>query len=155
MNPLRRSFLKLSGAAGAVALAIGAGLMRASAALAAWNKAGFDAKATAEALKSLGAAGSTPSKDILIRAPEIAENGAQVPIEVTSRVPNTQSLSIVVDKNPFPLNSTFDFANGAEPFVSTRIKLGQTSSVIVVVRAGDKFFTATKEIKVTIGGCGG
>ncbi len=88
-------------------------------------------------------------------APEIAENGAQVPVTVTSRIANTQSISIIVDKNPFPLSSTFEFAGGAEGYVSTRLKMGQTSNVIAVVKADGKFFSASKEVKVTIGGCGG
>jgi sulfur-oxidizing protein SoxY len=87
--------------------------------------------------------------------PEIAENGAQVPVTVLSKIPNTQSISIVIDKNPFPLSSTFEFSNGAETYVSTRLKMGQTSNVIALVKADGKSFTATKEVKVTIGGCGG
>src|ERR1043165_9357356 len=80
------------------------------AALAAWNKEAFGAKSAADALKSLGAAGATPSKDILIEAPQIAENGAVVPIEVTSNVPGTRALAVVVEKNPFPLVAKFDFS---------------------------------------------
>lgn len=153
MEPLRRTLLKFVVASSALAASA---LLGARSALAAvWNKAGFEAKTAAEALKSLGVAGATASREILIAAPEIAENGAQVPITVTSRLPNTQSISIVVDKNPFPLSSTFDFANGAEGFVSTRLKMGQTSTVIAVVKADGRFYTATKEVKVTIGGCGG
>ena len=78
-----------------------------------------------------------------------------MPVTVTSKIPNTQSISIVVDKNPFPLSSTFEFSNGAESYVSTRLKMGQTSNVIAVIKADGKFYTATKEVKVTIGGCGG
>jgi sulfur-oxidizing protein SoxY len=132
------------------------GLIGARAAFAAvWNKAGFESKTTADALKALGVAGATASRDIQITAPEIAENGAQVPVTVLSKIPNTQSISIVIDKNPFPLSSTFEFSNGAESYVSTRLKMGQTSNVIALVKADGKFFTATKEVKVTIGGCGG
>ena len=156
MNQLRRLFLKFAGATGTAALALGAGVLRTGAVFAAvWNKAGFEAKATPDALKSLGATGAQPSKDIVITAPDIAENGAQVPVTVTSRIPNTQSISIIADKNPFPLTSTFDLSNGAEGYISTKLKMGQTSNVIVVVRADGKFFTASKEVKVTIGGCGG
>ncbi len=120
-----------------------------------WNKTGFESKTTAEALKTLGVAAAAVNKDIQISAPEIAENGAQVPVTVTSKIPNTQSISIVVDKNPFPLSSTYEFSNGAESYVSTRLKMGQTSNVIAIVKADGKFFTASKEVKVTIGGCGG
>ncbi len=112
-------------------------------------------KFSADALKTLGVANAQLSKDIVLTAPDIAENGAQVPVTITSRIPNTQSVSIVVDKNPFPLNSTYEFANGADSYVSTKLKMGQTSNVIAVVKADGKFFTAVKEVKVTIGGCGG
>jgi len=156
MHQYRRKFLQALGAALPLAIAAGAGLLRAGNALAAaWNKTGFDAKVAAEAMKSLGVTGAQPSKDIVLTAPDIAENGAQVPVTITSRIPNTQSISIVVDKNPFPLNSTYDFANGADSYVSTKLKMGQTSNVIAVVKADGKFFTASKEVKVTIGGCGG
>ncbi len=156
MQRLRRTLLKAIGAAAPLMLAAGAGLLRTGNALAAvWNKTGFEAKAAADAMKSLGVTGAQPSKDITLVAPDIAENGAQVPVTVTSKIPNTQSISIVIDKNPFPLSGTFDFVNGAEGYVSTKLKMGQTSNVIAVVKADGKFFTVTKEVKVTIGGCGG
>jgi sulfur-oxidizing protein SoxY len=151
MNQLRRTFLKLAGAT----LAVGAGLLAAGQALAAaWNKAGFEAKTTADALKNVGATGMIESKDITITAPDIAENGAVVPIAVTSKIPNTQSISILAEKNPFPLTSTHDVANGGEGYVSIRLKIGETSNVRAVVKADGKFYTAVKEIKITIGGCG-
>jgi sulfur-oxidizing protein SoxY len=153
MNHLRRTLLRLTGA---VFVTTTASMLKVGQVLAAtWNKAGFESKAAADALKTLGATTTTPSKEIVITAPDIAENGAQVPVTVSSKLANTQSISIVVDKNPFPLNSSFDFANGAEGYVSTKIKMDQTSNVIAVVKADGKFFTARKEVKVTIGGCGG
>jgi sulfur-oxidizing protein SoxY len=153
MNPLRRTLVKFLIASSSVAAA---GLLGVRAAFAAaWNKAGFEAKSTADALKTLGVAGATVSRDIQITAPEIAENGAQVPVTVISKIQNTQSISIVIDKNPFPLSSTFEFSNGADSYVSTRLKMGQTSNVIAIVKADGKYFTATREVKVTIGGCGG
>jgi sulfur-oxidizing protein SoxY len=156
MHQLRRKLLRAIGAAAPLMLAAGAGLSRTGSAFAAvWNKSGFEAKATADALKSLGVAGAQPSKDITLTAPDIAENGAQVPVTITSRIPNTQNISIIIDKNPFPLNSSYDFANGADAYVSIKLKMGQTSNVIAVIKADGKFFTASKEIKVTIGGCGG
>lgn len=156
MHQYRRRLLKAIAAAAPLAVAIGAGLFRVGDALAAtWNKTGFDAKVAADALKSLGVTGAQPSKDIVLTAPDIAENGAQVPVTITSKIPNTQSISIVVDKNPFPLNSSYEFANGADSYVSTKLKMGQTSNVMAVVKADGKFFTASKEVKVTIGGCGG
>ena len=153
MKVKRRQFIRI--AAGAAALAaIGPHAAR-QAAAAEWNKAGFQAKAVDEALKSIGAAGAVPSKDIVIKAPDIAENGAVVPIEVTSKIPNTQSITIIADKNPFPLVASFDFANGAEGYASTRVKMGGTSDVRAIVKADGKFYTAAREVKVTIGGCGG
>ena len=155
MNQLRRTFLKLSGGAGAFALAVGAGLIRTGELLAAtWNKAGFESKAVADALKSLGATNLIESKEILITAPDIAENGAVVPVAVTSKLPNTQSISIIAEKNPFPLTSTYDVAHGGEGYVSIRLKIGETSNVRAVVKADGKYYTAAKEVKVTIGGCG-
>ena len=155
MNDVRRSFLKLAGSVGALAAIGAAGLLRAAAAWAAnWNKAGFESKSLADVLKSLGAASPAESRDIAITAPDIAENGAVVPVAVTSRIPNTQQISIVAEKNPFPLAATFEVSSGSEGYVSTRIKMGQTSDVWAVVRADGKFFTARKEIKITVGGCG-
>jgi sulfur-oxidizing protein SoxY len=120
----------------------------------AWNQSGFNSKTLADALKSIGATTSFESRDILVKAPEIAENGAIVPVEVVSRIPNTRFIAILAEKNPFPLIATFDLREGAEGFVSTRVKLGQTSLVRVIVKADDKVYSATREVKVTIGGCG-
>ncbi len=156
MNIVRRSFLKLAGNVGALAALGAASLLQSAGAWAAsaWNKAGFESKAFADALKSLGVANPVESRDITITAPDIAENGAVVPVAVTSKIPGTEQISIVSEKNPFPLAATFDIANGSEGYVSTRIKMGQTSDVWAVVKAGGKYFTAKKEIKITVGGCG-
>ena len=149
MKPLRRTILNFAGA-------LAAGLFFAPLrALAAWNKEAFGAKTTADALKSLGAAGSAESKDIAIEAPQIAENGAVVPIEITSNVPNTRSIAVVIEKNPFPLAARFEFGDGALPYVKVNVKLGESSFVRVVAEAGGRHYSAAKEIKVTIGGCGG
>ena len=154
MNEFRRSFLKLTGGATALAVAAMAGLLRTGQAWAAWNKTGFESKAVADVLKSLGATDAAESKDIVITAPDIAENGAVVPVAVTSRIPNTQQISVVAEKNPFPLAATFDVAGGGEGYVSTRIKMGQTSNVWAVVKADGKYYVAKKEVKITVGGCG-
>lgn len=154
-SDLRRSFVKFSGSAGALAAFAATGLLKTTQAMATvWNKTGFESKAVPDALKSLGASGAADSRDIVITAPDIAENGAVVPIEVVSRIPNTQSISIIAEKNPFPLAATMDFINGAEPYAYVRIKLGQTSNVRAVVKADGKFFSAVKEVKITVGGCG-
>jgi sulfur-oxidizing protein SoxY len=154
MDRIRRTLLKGSGAAGALVVASATGVLKPAVA-AEWNKAAFSVNSTADALKAIGAVAPTESSEITIKAPEIAENGAVVPVEVTSKLPNTQSIAIVVDKNPVPLAASFDLAGGAEGFVSTRIKMGETSKVFAVVKADGKHYTAAKEVKVTIGGCGG
>jgi sulfur-oxidizing protein SoxY len=147
MNSFRRTLL------GAFAAGL---LLRPWAALAAaWNKDAFGAKSAADALKGLGAANPAPSKDIIIEAPQIAENGAVVPIEVSSNIPGTKAISVIIEKNPFPLTGRFEFMDGALPFVKLNVKMGETSDVRVIAEAGGRHFVATKEIKVTIGGCGG
>ena len=123
--------------------------------LAAWNEQAFGAKTAADALQGIGASGAAASKDIVIEAPQIAENGAVVPIEISSNIPGTTAIAVVIEKNPFPLAGRFEFKEGAAPFVKLNVKMGETSDVRVVATAGGKSFTAAREIKVTIGGCGG
>ncbi len=156
MNFARRTFVKGAGAAGTVAVAVAAGLLKPTEVLAAeWNKAAFEAKGMPDTMKAIGATAAADSKDITIKAPDIAENGAVVPVEVTSKIAGTTSITMLVEKNAQPLVADFDLANGADGYVSTRIKMGQTSNVRVVVQAGGKTYSAVKEVKVTIGGCGG
>jgi sulfur-oxidizing protein SoxY len=145
MNPLRRALVA------AFVLAIA----RPLAALAAWNKEAFGAKTPGDALKSLGIASAAPSAELHIDAPEIAENGAVVPIEISSAVPGTSALIVVIDKNPFPLTARFDFKEGALPFVKLNAKMQETSEIRVLAEAAGKHYVATREVKVTIGGCGG
>jgi sulfur-oxidizing protein SoxY len=125
------------------------------AALAAWNERAFGAKTAADALKSLGIADAVPSKELTIDAPQIAENGAVVPIEVSSSIPGTSAISVVIEKNPFPLVSRFEFKEGALPFVKVNVKMGETSDIRAIAEAGGRHYSATREVKVTIGGCGG
>ncbi len=149
MDAVRRMLLQGAGA-------LAAGLLVPLAAVAAtWNKAAFGAKTAADALKNIGFVDAVPSKDLVMDAPEIAENGAVVPIEVTSNVPGTRSIAVVADKNPFPLVAKFDFAEGALPYAKVNIKMQETSDVHVIAEANGKHYRATKNIKVTIGGCGG
>lgn len=156
MNHQRRQVLKGAGAAGAVGVAMAAGLLKPTAVYAApWNQAGFEARSLADALKAINGAGAAESAQITVKAPDIAENGAVVPVEVSSAIPGTESIAIIGEKNNLPLVAQFDLMNGAEGFVSTRIKLGSTSNVRAVVKAGGKMYSAAKEVKVTIGGCGG
>jgi len=152
MQMNRRKALATVGAFGALLVA---GLLRPVAALAAWNKAAFGAKSSGDAIKGLGVANAEPSNAIIIEAPQIAENGAVVPIEVMSNIPGTTALAVMVEKNPFPLAGRFDFMEGALPFVKLNVKMGETSDVRVIATAGGRHYVATKEVKVTIGGCGG
>jgi sulfur-oxidizing protein SoxY len=145
----RRGLLQVAGAM------LLAGLLKPVAALAAWNRAAFQSKSSADAMKSLGAPSAETSAGIVIEAPQIAENGAVVPIEVTSNIPGTTALAVLVEKHPYPLVARFDFAEGALPFVKINAKMGETSDVRVIATAGGRHYQATKEIKVTIGGCGG
>jgi len=141
--------------AAAIAAAFVSGLIKpASLWAAAWNKPAFEARALADVLKGIGATDATPSSDITIKAPDLAENGARVQIEVTSRIPGTRSMAIIAEKNPFPLIASFEFSNGAEAFISTYIKMGESANVRAVVNAEGKIYTAAKEVRVTIGGCG-
>ncbi len=153
MNKTRRTILT---GFGATLTAWTAGLLRPAAAFASdWNKAAFGAKNPADALKGLGYANPEPSSDIVLEAPEIAENGAVVPIEVTARIAGVQSVTVMVDKNPSPMVGVFEFSGQVEPYVATRIKMGQSSPVRVFVKAGGRTYTASKDVKVTVGGCGG
>jgi sulfur-oxidizing protein SoxY len=148
MNSLRRNALRFT-------TGLAASLLLPLRALAAWNKEAFQSKTAADALKGLGVGASTESKDIAIDAPQIAENGAVVPIEITSHVANTRSISVVIEKNPFPLAARFEFGEAALPYVKVNVKMGESSFVRVLAEAGGRFYTASKEVKVTIGGCGG
>ena len=154
MEKLRRLTIKASGSFTVIAAAISAGVLPASA-FADWNKAAFDAKNMNDVLKAMGGSAPEKSSDITITAPDIAENGAVVPVAVASKLANTQSISILVEKNPSSLAAEFDILPGTEPNVGTRVKMGQSSNVHAVVKAGGKYYVATKEIKVTLGGCGG
>jgi sulfur-oxidizing protein SoxY len=156
MNNNRRILLKGTLAAGATGMAISAGLLTPKAVMAAWPKAAFESKDVDGALNAaLGSASTSDSSDIKLKAPDIAENGAVVPITVTSGISGTESISILVAKNGTPMTATFNLGASTEGYVSTRIKMGKTSDVIAVVKAGGKLFSTKKQVKVTIGGCGG
>jgi len=104
---------------------------------------------------AFGSSKTTPSKNIKLKAPDIAENGAVVPITITSNIPHTESISIVVAKNPSPLAATFNLGPTTKGYISTRIKMSKTSDVTAVIKAGGKLYSTSKNVKVTIGGCGG
>ena len=122
----------------------------------AFNKAAFDAKSLADALKALGANGAPEaSSAVTLTAPDIAENGAVVPVGVVSALAGVEAIAILIEKNPNPLAASFMLPAGTEAAVQTRVKMGQTSDVYALVKVGGQFLMAKKEIKVTLGGCGG
>lgn len=152
----RRDMLSAS-ARVALALA-GAGLLPglAQAQASTWNAAAFDAKTMAELMKALGAGTPAESKDVTITGPDIAENGAVVPVGAASALPGVKRLLVLVEKNPSMLSAIFEVSDAVEPSFSTRVKMGQSSNVYAVAMTGDgKVLFAQKEIKVTLGGCGG
>jgi sulfur-oxidizing protein SoxY len=152
----RRIFLKGSLATGALGVAVSAGLITPRTTLAAWSKGAFESKDVNSALSGLfGSSDLTGSDKIKIKAPDIAENGAVVPVSVTTTIAGAKSISILTEKNQQPLTASFELGAGTEGYVSTRIKMGKTSSVIAVVKADGKLYSTGKEVKVTIGGCGG
>ena len=153
MIATRREMLQRS--AGLAALMGGLGLLPA-AAQAAWSAPAFEAKTLADALKALGAAAPTESKDVTLTGPDIAENGAVVPVACACALPGVKRLMIFVEKNPSALTALFDVTDSVEPSFATRVKMGQSSNVAAVaVMADGKVLFSHKEIKVTLGGCGG
>lgn len=151
----RRTLLKRSLAVSAIGVAASAGLLAPGQVLAAYPKDAFQAKDSAAALSNvLGSSSYSESGDIKIKAPDIAENGAVVPVTVSTSMSGVESVTLLADANATPLLASFDLSN-AEPYISTRIKMGKTGNVVAVVKAGGKLYSSKKEVKVTIGGCGG
>jgi len=155
MEDSRREFL----AAGALLAALTAAGSRAAdlvqPAAPGWNRAAFEAKTVADALRALGVEVARDGVELELSAPEIAEDGAVVPVIVQSRAAGTREIHILVDKNPFSLAASFFFPDGTEPFLSTRIKMAETSNVVALALAGGQAYLSRKQVKVTIGGCGG
>ncbi len=151
--PTRRQLLQRS--ANLAGLLAGLGLLP-TAAQAAWNSAAFDAKSPAELFKLLGAAAPVASSAVSITGPDIAENGAVVPVGAATTLPGVKRLMILVEKNPSTLSAIFELSDAVEASVSIRVKMGQSSNVMAVaVTADDRLVYAQKEIKITLGGCGG
>jgi sulfur-oxidizing protein SoxY len=149
----RRELMTRSAAV--AALLAGAGVLPAHAQTA-WNKTAFEARSVDDVVKGLGIARPVESKDLTFTAPDIAENGAVVPIAFSTALPGVKRVAFLVEKNPTTLAGVFDFSDAVETAVSTRIKMGQTSNVLAVAIMGDgKILYAQKEVKVTLGGCGG
>lgn len=156
MSMKRRTFLKSALASSAVAATAGLmpRLVFAEGAKAA--PAGFDAKTYEDALKAVsGGAEVIESAAIAIKVPDIAENGAVVPIQINAELPKIESIAILVEKNPLPLIANFKLGENGVGYISTRIKMGGTSNVVALVKSEGKYFSAKKEVKVTVGGCGG
>lgn len=152
----RRILLKGSLAAGAVGVAVSAGLLAPRQVLAAWPDQAFAAKSLPDTLQALMGAGSAEeSGDIKIKAPDIAENGAVVPVTISTSIEGAESIALIAINNPAPLVASYMLGESAQGFVSTRIKMGKSGDVVAVVKVGDKLYSAKKGVKVTIGGCGG
>jgi sulfur-oxidizing protein SoxY len=152
----RRELLQRS--AGLAAMLMATGLLpRVAAAQAAlYNAAAFDAKSMADVMKALGASAPVASADVTIQGPDIAENGAVVPLGAASALPGVKRLALLVEKNPNTLSAIFEFTDAVEPAVTTRVKMNQSSNVFAVAMLGDgRVLYAHKEVKVTLGGCGG
>ncbi|HVF65769.1 MAG TPA: thiosulfate oxidation carrier protein SoxY [Casimicrobiaceae bacterium] len=157
MHAGRREALKTGSGATLLTLLAAAGWLKPEAAFAQdWNKAAFEAKSIDEAYKTIAGSAPAQSKDIaFIGTPDIAENGAVVPIGVESKLAKTESIAILIEKNPNMLAASFAIPQGTEPTVTTRVKMGQSSNVYALVKADGKYHVAVKEVKVTLGGCGG
>lgn len=153
----RRHFLRAGGASAAMMALAAAGLLRPVRVLAAeWQRNAFTANTFPAALKAYGAAASAESRDIVLTAPDIAENGAQVVVEIVSNLPGSQSIAVFAEKNPMPLAASLQFANGALPQVRIPLKLAETTRLRAVVKTADgKVWHAQREIRVTLGGCAG
>ena len=150
--PSRRDLLTRSAA---IAALLAAGVLPARA-QATWNKAAFETKSIDEALKALGLTKPLESKDIVLTAPDIAENGAVVPIAASTALPGVNRIAFMIDKNPTSLAGVFEFTEFVDTSISTRVKMAQTANVLAVAIMGDgKVLYAQKEVKVTLGGCGG
>ena len=158
MNSRRRNFLQTGGGMTLLTMLAATGWLKPDDASAAdaWNAAAFDTKSLDDTMKALGGGTPVPSKAItFVQTPDIAENGAVVPVGITSALPNTQSIAILIEKNPNMLAAVFEIPAGTDPSISTRVKMGQSSNIVALVKADGKYYYAAKEVKVTLGGCGG
>lgn len=120
-----------------------------------WNKGAFDGKNINDVVKAMGGTTATASADVILSAPEIAENGNVVRMGVETKLTGVSMIALLVEKNPSVLSASFDVVAGSDASFSTNVKMGQTSNVYALAKVGDKFFYAVKEVKVTLGGCGG
>ena len=158
MNERRRNFLQTGGGMTLLTMLAATGWLQPhdAAAADAWNAAAFDGKSMDDTMRALGAGTPVPNSAITFtQTPDIAENGAVVPVGIASAIPNTQSIAILIEKNPNMLAAVFDLPAGTDPSISTRVKMAQTSNIVALVKADGKYYYAAKEVKVTLGGCGG
>ena len=152
----RRDVLSHSTKVAAMLAAVGMLPTLASAQAAGYNTAAFDAKTLPELMKALGGGAPAESKDVTVTGPDIAENGAVVPVGASTALPGVKRMLLLVEKNPSVMTAMFDVTDAVESNLSTRVKMGQSSDVYAVAMMNDgKVLFAKKEIKVTLGGCGG
>lgn len=150
MNTDRRNLVKMTALIGLMATTGLISLAEAEE----WNKKAFDAKSMDDTMKALGGSAPAKSSDITLNAPDIAENGAVVPVGISTALKATQ-MAIIVEKNPSSLAAQLFLPEGAQGFVSTRVKMAQTSNIYALVKVDNKWLMTSKEVKVTLGGCGG
>lgn len=156
MQNTRRLFLKGTMAAGTLAVAAGANLLTPGQVLAAWPEKAFNAEKMDAALTAMeGSTELVDSDRITVKTPDIAENGAVVSVTIGTDLPDAESISVYVPVNTFPLTASYELTDQFDGEITGRIKMAKTSDVIAVVKAGDKLYTAKREVKVTLGGCGG
>ncbi len=149
----RRDVLARSGQMAALLAGVGLLPMQAQAA---WNAAAFEVKTMADLAKAMGGSAPVESKDVVVTAPDIAENGAVVQVGVSTTLPGVKKLLLLVEKNPSVLAASFDVSDAVDPAFTTRVKMGQSSNVMAVALMNDnRVLFAQKEVKVTLGGCGG
>lgn len=152
----RRQFVQMGSGTTVLGLMLAAGLIpQTAAAQTAYNKAAFEGKTLNDVVKALGGATPTLSADVLLSVPEIAENGNVVRIGASSTNPAVTQIALLIEKNPAALAAVFDVPAGTDANFSTNVKMGQSSNVYAVAKMGDKYVYAVKEVKVTLGGCGG
>ncbi|WP_019625310.1 thiosulfate oxidation carrier protein SoxY [Thioalkalivibrio sp. ALJT] len=151
----RRVFLKGTLAAGTVGVAVGAGLLAPSKLLAAWPSEAFAAEGIAAAMEAVTGSSDVPDGDVELSAPEIAENGAVVPVSISTGMDNVTEMAVFVELNNQPLTAHYVLGDGAHANISGRIRMGESSNVIAVAKSGDSWYKTVQEVKVTVGGCGG
>jgi sulfur-oxidizing protein SoxY len=156
MDMNRRDVLKAGGGAAVYSALASMGFFAANPALAnTYKKDWFETRSIADTLKVMGVGSPVNSADVVITSPDIAENGAVVPVGVASKIAKTEMIAVMVEKNPAMMAGFYEFTPNAEADISMRVKMGQSSDVYALVKADGKFFVAKKEVKVTLGGCGG